>query len=432
MIWSKLRRSDYLAWSGLAALNGSIIAVLWMTGRWLYSSDRDPWDYVAQWAAGSRVLSGEAWLVYDWEAHAAYQAHLIGAAEPIQLYIFYPPHFLFVTPIFSWLQHEHASVAFLVVTAFGYAASLYLLLKSWLKASLIAVSGGGALYSVWWTQNGFLTAALMTAGLVLLRTRPILAGVFFGLLTIKPQLGFLVPVALLFSGSWATAGSALATFLMLGIIAEAVLGAGIWETFLSSALRATDFIESGALVYKQQSVFAIARIFYTVEVAWLVHSVLVIAVVAMIAWMWSTHSSHWTRSSALVSASLLVTPYLYPYDAVMLTAAAAMLLHGEDESQLSGWERGVVFGCCLGPMAAGYIFSAAIPLSALGMLYIAVRRQGKWERRRNPLVPDASPLPPLRQQSRSGPISLPVQMSAGADRLVRNRSNLLVDTIRFR
>src|SRR3546814_15628180 len=51
-------------------------------------------------------------------------------------------------------------------------------------ASYINISGG---------QNGFLTGALLIGGLRLLGPKPILAGICFGLLTVKPQLGILLP-----------------------------------------------------------------------------------------------------------------------------------------------------------------------------------------------------------------------------------------------
>src|SRR3546814_8773713 len=46
-------------------------------------------------------------------------------------------------------------------------------------------------------QNGFLTGALLIGGLRLLGTKPIVAGILFGILTVKPQLGIRLPFALL-------------------------------------------------------------------------------------------------------------------------------------------------------------------------------------------------------------------------------------------
>lgn len=371
-------KSGLLPWVVLAAINALAIIMLWRNGWWLYQADGEPLahDYVAQWAAGHRVLSGNVALVYDWAAQIAYQTRLIGASKPVELYVFYPPHFLFTAPIFAWLDYVPASLAFLIVTTAAYAASLNLLLKDWLKAALVAVSGGGAFYSIWWVQNGFLTAALLTAGLVLLKNRPVSAGIFFGMLTIKPQLGLLIPIALLCSRNWRAIASAIGTFLILATAAELFLGAGIWREFFASVTETAAFVHEGSLWFKQQSVFALAYPFVGPTIAWVVYAVLAAVIATIIAAMWRGPGSHWAKSSAIVSGSLLVTPYVYTYDAVPLSAAAVMLFHGDDGRGPGRTERILIYVACLAPMASRFAFSGAVPLAALVMLYVAVRQHG--------------------------------------------------------
>ena len=367
-----------MPWVLLAVINALTLIVLLRNGMWLYQPDGEPWahDYVAQWAAGHRVLSGHAAQVYDWADQIAYQSKLIGASKPVELYIFYPPHFLFTTPLFAWLDYLPASLAFLIVTTAAYAASLNLLLKDWVKATLVAVSGGGAFYSIWWVQNGFLTAALLTAGVVLLKKRPVLAGVFFGMLTIKPQLGLLIPIALLCSRNWRAIAAASGTFLLLAAAAELFLGAGIWARFFASIGATSAFLAEGNLWFKQQSVFALAFPFVGPTFAWVIFAGLAAGIVVIVASMWSRAGAHMARSSALISGSLLVTPYVYTYDAVPLTAAAVMLLKGDGGNGPSRWERLLIFAACLAPMASRYAYSTAVPLAALVMLYVAVRQYG--------------------------------------------------------
>ncbi len=371
-----------MPWVLLAVINAIALIVLWRNGWWLYQPDGEPWahDYVAQWAAGHRVLSGSAARAYDWADQIAYQTRLIGASKPAELYIFYPPHFLFTTPLFAWLDYVPASLAFLIVTTAAYAASLNLLLRDWVKTALVAVSGGGAFYSIWWVQNGFLTAALLTAGLVLLKNRPVLAGVFFGLLTIKPQLGLLIPIALLCSRNWRAITSASGTFLLLAAAAELFLGAGIWARFFASISATSEFLAAGSLWFKQQSVFALAFPFVGPTFAWVVYAVLAAVIAAIVASMWSRPGAHLAKSSALISGSLLVTPYVYTYDAVPLTAAAVMLLKGDNGRAPGRRERILIFAACLAPMASRFAYSGAVPLAALVMLYVAVRQHAASER----------------------------------------------------
>src|SRR5947209_4071280 len=84
----------------------------------------------------------------------------------------------------------------------------------WGLGACIAPATGITLIS---GQTGFLSGALMVGGLRLLPTRPALAGVLFGLLTYKPQLGVLVPVALVAMSGGRAIVAALATFAALAV-----------------------------------------------------------------------------------------------------------------------------------------------------------------------------------------------------------------------
>ena len=270
-----LTNRERMTWGTLCLATIVALSVLWRSGEWLKHADGSVWaqDYLAQWAAGRRLWDVQAPLVYNWHAHELYQARLIGVAAPVKLYIFYPPPFLFTTLPFAKLNFFPATLAFLTVTVASYAASLRLLLNSWSSAILVALSGGGAFYCLWFTQNGFLTAALLTAALALLRTKPILAGLLIGCLTIKPQLGLLIPVALVAGGHWRTIIAAAITTVALAIAAEILISPGIWMAFIGSLHDTIGFLDSGNLWFKQQSVFALALPFVGPLSAWLCYAI---------------------------------------------------------------------------------------------------------------------------------------------------------------
>ena len=85
-------------------------------------------------------------------------------------------------------------------------------------------------------QNGFFTAALALSGFTLLPRRSILAGVMFGLLTFKPHLGIMIPIALLAMGNWrAIMAASLTAGLFLGA-SVLMYGGDTWWQFLDSTL----------------------------------------------------------------------------------------------------------------------------------------------------------------------------------------------------
>ena len=75
-------------------------------------------------------------------------------------------------------------------------------------------------------QNGAFTAALLVGGLLAAPKRPILAGVLFGLLTVKPQLGILIPFCLLASRNWRAFASAAVTTVTLVLLTGLAFGFG--------------------------------------------------------------------------------------------------------------------------------------------------------------------------------------------------------------
>ena len=110
-------------------------------------------------------------------------------------------------------------------------------------------------------HNGFLTAALMAFALINLDTRPILAGVLFGLLAYKPQFGLMIPLVLLATGRWRTLFAAGATVVLLVIAATLAFGFETWRAFFRFAEYTRAIVlETGETGWhKIQSVFSWAR-----------------------------------------------------------------------------------------------------------------------------------------------------------------------------
>ena len=78
-------------------------------------------------------------------------------------------------------------------------------------------------------QASFFLAVLFVGGLAVLPRRPLLAGVLFGFLTVKPQLGLLLPAALLIMGEYrafATASIAAGLLVALSLV---LFGLGPWD-----------------------------------------------------------------------------------------------------------------------------------------------------------------------------------------------------------
>lgn len=367
--------SQRLLWCALALANTIALLVHWQSGGWFYGADGSVYahDYISHWAAGQRVLRGQAALVYNEAAQIAFQTALIDASKPVKYGFYYPPHFLFSTVPFSRLELVPAYVAFLCVTIGLYVFALRLITPDWVTAALAAVAGGGSYFSLLYVQNGFLTAALLTASLALLPARPRIAGIMLGMLTIKPQLGLLIPLVLALTGYWRTIGWAAGTALLMAILAELVFGPGIWSTFLSSSSQTTGFLEAGTLWFKMQSPFAFGLPLFGSVGAYALHLAIAAAAALAVVWIWcNADNSHWLKGAALIAGTLLMPPYLFAYDAVAITGAALMLVRENPNLPLS--DRVALILACILPGFANTIFSVAVPMAAVTILVLVLRQ----------------------------------------------------------
>ena len=119
---------------------------------------------------------------------------------PRRLSYSYPPVLLLllITPL-ALMAHVPALLAWLAAGWYAFYRALRLAMPGQ-GALLLALAAPAVFVNAVGGQNGTWTAALFGGGLSLLERRPLLAGGLLGLLIYKPQLGLLIPVALLAGG----------------------------------------------------------------------------------------------------------------------------------------------------------------------------------------------------------------------------------------
>src|SRR5439155_26849468 len=81
---------------------------------------------------------------------------------------------------------------------------------------------------------------LVGVALVALEGRPVLAGVFIGCLTFKPQWGILFPVALAAAKQWRAFASTAISAVVLAGISVAAFGVDAWAAFPRQLLAEAD------------------------------------------------------------------------------------------------------------------------------------------------------------------------------------------------
>lgn len=277
-------------------------------------------DFLSFWTAG-QMLQG-AGEVYDPAAHIAAQ-RTVFAADGAYTAFFYPPVYLLFCYPLGFLPYFPALAAWLVATGAAYLATA----RHWLRRMgiaqpllLLAAAFPPVLITVTHGQSSFLVAALLGSGALLVRDRPALAGVCFGLATIKPQFGLLVPLVLLLTGQWRAIAAAAVTAAALGFAATLAFGPTVWSDWLAVSRTAQAAMNAGAMDFaKMQSPFAAARLLgASLGVAYALQVIVSLAVAGALAWAAWRRRYSLALASAMLAGAPLVTPFVLDYDLVLL------------------------------------------------------------------------------------------------------------------
>src|SRR5205814_996949 len=125
-----------------------------------------------------------------------FQAQLLGTRPFFYPTWPYPPIMLLIAAPFGALPYLYAFLSWDILTLAALLIVVYRIVPRPSAIPLVLASPFTA-WNFLAGQNGFLTGSLLGAALLCLQRRPVLAGIFIGCLSYKPQFGILLPVALI-------------------------------------------------------------------------------------------------------------------------------------------------------------------------------------------------------------------------------------------
>ncbi|RMF06083.1 MAG: DUF2029 domain-containing protein, partial [Alphaproteobacteria bacterium] len=342
-------------------------------------------DFSNVYAAGKLTLQGTPQAAYDPLLQHAMEKTVFGGRDVPFYGWHYPPQFLLVAAVLALLPYGWALLAWMALTLPAYLAAVRAILPR--SDVLIPAAAFPAVFvNLGHGQNGFLTAALLGGGLVLLERRPVMAGLLIGLLAYKPQFGVLIPLVLAVSGRWTAIMAAAATVVASCIVTLALFGSGIWEAFFASTeFTRSVVLEAGGTGWQKiQSIFAALRMWGAgIEIAYSGQLLLALGVAASLAWLWRSQAAFALKAAALATGSLLATPYVLDYDLVVLGVAIAFFAAHGLRHGFRSWEiSGLAAAWCI-PLVArslGGALNLPFGLMALLALYFLTLRRAALDR----------------------------------------------------
>ncbi len=338
-----------------------------------------PTDFSAFWAAARLAALGDPQAAYDPQAAQAAQCQEAACdpAAPFPRPYLYPPAFLLFTLPFGLLPLPFALVVF-VAAGYGLAACCLRRLAGhgwWLPILL----SPGALLNAVTGQAGCLSASCLAGGLLLVGTRPALAGVCLGLLVFKPQLALAIPVVLLAGRRWRALAACGATAFAVCALSWCALGQAAWTAFFARSSWAGSLLREEAVWHRLVSVYGAARLLRAgVPLAAACQGLAAILALGYLIWLARQRLSDGGDVAAITPAALLCTPYLWDYDLVCLSVPAAWLAGRAAHSGWRRWEKPMLCGSYMVPVLARYAnLSLGVPLSpflAAGLLVLVGMR----------------------------------------------------------
>lgn len=287
-------------------------------------------DYEVYSFASHLLWRGELATIFDpqkfFAAHEAALGTSVGFSPfpypPSALWVVAPLDFLpgFLGPLL-WLGLPFAGLAWLVARQAA---------RPWHAAAVLLLAPA-AIDNIATGQNGFLSGALLCGGLLLLKPRPILAGVLIGLLSFKPQFGILLPFILLAGGHYRTFATAAVVTLGLGLLSLLLFGTEPWHVYFEIAMPShRGFLENGGgfAILTMPSVFNAGRLLgLPTTINYILQGIAALATIAACTWAYSRRSIDPDLKAPLVMiGTFLVTPYCSGYDLVIVAAAQVLVL----------------------------------------------------------------------------------------------------------
>jgi alpha-1,2-mannosyltransferase len=373
-------------------------------------------DFICFWNAAHRVRHGDITAIYDPDTwHRILSTNTTGVIS----WFVYPPFTLFALWPLGDATYNESVLAWLLVPLAIYFTLIALLAKrsglgaganpacekNWPRmqatAVLVAFSLPFLSANLFSGQTGALIAVFFLGAAFFWPTRPILAGICIGLLAIKPQMGLLMPFALIASGQWRAVAAAATTVLSLIVLSTIWLGAAIWTDYLRLSQLFGHFIARGYDQIQQLALGPYVSLQGTGMPAVLagflqvVVSVAVLTVIVQVFLRWKSNKRELKkedgrldlRLALLAAGTLLATPYSLSYDTPLLMLSVIPLLARSWRDGWDGIELASVTALLVSPYAQPLAVGSHVPFAFLALLlwFGVLYRRFQKERQASPV-----------------------------------------------
>lgn len=328
-------------------------------------------DFINLWSAGRLLLEHRADAIYDPAALQAFEEAIAGDGIGLRLWVYAPPS-LFLAAPFALLEFYPAFVVWTVLglgvlwwgaRRFGFSPleTLVILVS---PATQLCIDNG---------QTGNLAAGLLLLALAPRDRSVWIAPIAATILTIKPQLGLLLPLYWALERRWRDI--AITSILVIGFVGAGwiVFGRAVWEAYLGDTLTMLSTLEkhgTGPFTLMIPSVFMSVRLLTgNPDLALIVHAGFALVVAAFVVWRLCKTRDGVQRAGLVLIGTVLITPYIHNYDLNLLVCASLLAMRptGIDPRRDSIAPRLAIYAFAV-PILVMYLNMLGVPIAPLLML----------------------------------------------------------------
>lgn len=318
-------------------------------------------DFISFWAAGRLVLEGHPALAYNIHVHRLMEQSIHPHVGLIPFP--YPPPFLAIVTPFALPSFGIGATLWTALTAGFFALAAR-------RMAPLSYAFGNAPSCVNFMigQCGFLICGIFILGLSLISTAPVAAGAVLGLMVLKPQLALLLPVAMLAGREWRVIAAAAVTVVAVLALGLILFGADAYVGFWNILPHYVGFMRDSRLPkYEIASVFGLLR-FWDVpqSIALAMHLAVALTATALTARAWRLKLDE--RIPILAASTMLMSPYFFTYDCLLIAVPLAWLARHERSPFLVAF----IYVCTLIPIITSFspwIAPNTMPVAAIVCLY---------------------------------------------------------------
>ena len=287
-------------------------------------------DFVNFWMYGRAAFAHAPWRFYDPHLYNTALRTFLGPSYPGQNWS-YPPDIMLVAAPFGLLGYLAALACWTILGA----AALFWTARERLRdplAILALFAAPAVAFCLMSGQSSLFTAAALITVFACLDRRPICAGLLIGLMTLKPQIGLLLPVMLVASGRWRVFVVAAVAALALAILAALIFGTQSWIAYVRLGIPVQNTVLSDprllAAPFMPTLFMNLHAAGMSYGAAMIAQAAVSLSAAATVFWAFRRHSdANLELLQALFFAcSVAATPYLLNYDTLPLVFAAVALL----------------------------------------------------------------------------------------------------------